>query len=289
MSLETSHGLASKSQLYRVFGVTRQAVAQALRAKPEVGPTIPRPSKGTPAEVLKPAIAAVVADHQAWGVRKVWATLQRQGHRVGQSRTHALMREMGLTLPAHPCRGQATRGHVAVSHSNRRWGTDITTAWTSLDGWVAIAPVLDYGDRFLLDFEVTKSQDALHVLAPLQRAMEAQFTHRCNVPSDIELRTDHGPQYTGADCGQLCFRWHVDHTYAPIGRPTGNSVVERFILTLKTELIWTRDWNSRDELEAAVRDWAVIYNYKRPHQALDWQTPAERREQHLRQPATVAA
>jgi len=96
------------------------------------------------------------------------------------------------------------------------------------------------------------------------------------------MRTDHGPQYTGEDCEQLCWRWQLEHTFAPIGRPTGNAVVERFILTLKTELIWTQDWDSLEELEAAIRAWSQVYNYKRPHQSLSWQTPAERREQLLK-------
>lgn len=290
MNLETSHGTATRVQLYTAFGVTRQAVHKALRAASE--PTkerTPRPPRGTPVEVLKPAIEAKVREHPAWGVRKVWATLRRDGHVASCKRVYALMKAMGLTLPAHPMRGQTPRGHVTVPGSNRRWGSDITTVWTRRDGWVAVAPVLDYGDRFLLDFEVTKSQDALAVLAPLQRALESQFGHRRNVPDGLELRTDHGPQYTGADCEKLCWRWQLDHTFAPIGRPTGNAVVERFILTLKTELIWTRDWESRDELEAGLRAWTHVYNYERPHQALGWLTPAEKRDQHTLLARTRAA
>lgn len=314
MSRETSHGLATHEQLYRVFGVSRQAVHQSRRARPKapkvtvgscspafsgvagalgpavwVGVSTRYAGRSMPAAVLKPAIRDVVKDHPAWGVRKVWAKLRRQGYRASRKRIYALMRSMGLTLPAHPRRGQATRGHVAVPESNRRWGTDLTKAWTRLDGWVAVVPVLDYGDRFLLDFEVTKDEDSLSVLAPLQRALESEFEHRKNVPHGLELRTDHGPQYTGEDCGQLSFRWKLDHTYAPIGRPTGNSVVERFMLTLKTELIWTQDWESREELEAALRDWAHVYNYDRPHQALSYRTPAECRNQQLNQPTDTAA
>lgn len=190
MSRETSHGLATCEQLYGVFGVSRQAVHQARRARRKaprvtvgscspafcsvagalgpavwVGVSMRFAGRAMPAVVLKPAIREVVKAHTAWGVRKVWATLRRQGYRASQKRIYALMRSMGLTLPAHPRKGQTTRGHVAVPESNRRWGTDLTKAWTRLDGWVAVVPVLDYGDRFLLDFEVTKSEDALAVLA----------------------------------------------------------------------------------------------------------------------------
>ena len=66
-----------------------------------------------------------------------------------------------------------------------------------------------------------------------------------------------------------------------MGRPTGNAVVERLILTLKTELIWTQDWSSLEELQAALDAWLHVYNTQRPHQALDWLTPAERRAKNL--------
>jgi len=66
-----------------------------------------------------------------------------------------------------------------------------------------------------------------------------------------------------------------------VGRPTGNAVAERFIATLKIELLWTRDWESIEELRSAVREWLRSYNYERPHQALNDCTPAEKREKNL--------
>lgn len=43
----------------------------------------------------------------------------------------------------------------------------------------------------------------------------------------VELRTDDGLQYIGADGAALCTRWCLEHTYAPVGRPTGNAVAKR--------------------------------------------------------------
>jgi len=65
------------------------------------------------------------------------------------------------------------------------------------------------------------------------------------------------------------------------GAPTGNAVVERVIRTLKEEVVWLRDWESIDELRAAIMAWVRRYNEQRPHQALGWKTPAEYRAEHL--------
>jgi putative transposase len=61
------------------------------------------------------------------------------------------------------------------------------------------------------------------------------------------------------------------------------------IRTLKEELIWLRDWESADELRLAVASWLRHYNTQRPHQALDWATPAERRLERLAAPIALAA
>jgi len=89
------------------------------------------------------------------------------------------------------------------------------------------------------------------------------------VPAGVELRTDHGPHAVhGADCAALVEAWGLVHTFAPVGRPTGNAVAERVIRTMKEELVWLRDWNSADELREALLAWQHRYNSQRPHQAL---------------------
>jgi putative transposase len=227
-------------------------------------------------------IRQVVVEFPAWGVRKVWAYLRRLGTVVSRKRVWKRMHALGLTLPPISEREQPLlRGHVVVPESNRRWATDLTTTWTARDGTVALVPVIDCGDRVVFDVAVTKSQESPAVLAPVESALEEAFGSRECVPDGFEMRTDHGPQYTGSDCHDLCKAWNVDHTFAPVGRPTGNAVAERFIQTLKVELVWTRDWESLDELRKAVVEWLHVYNHVRPHQALDWMTPAEKRAENL--------
>lgn len=201
------------------------------------------------------------------------------------------MKAHDLVLPASaPERREALpRGHVAVPDSNRRWATDLTTQATARDGVVAIVPVIDCGDRVLLAIELTRSQEAPAVLRPVERALEAVFGEPRQVPDGLELRSDHGPQYTGADAEALCQRWHVLHTFAPVARPTGNAVAERVIQTLKVELLWTRDWESIAELEQAIAEWVDRYNHQRPHQSLGWRTPAKQRAINLNAPLVRAA
>lgn len=293
MSRTTSQGAAPVQLLCETFGLSRQAYYAARRAGgTPVAPAARAERFGAwaSAAALEPAIRELAGRHPGWGVRKIWASLRRGGLVASRKRVWALMRHLGLTLaPPAQRREEAARGQVAVADSNRRWATDLTTVWTRQDGVVALVPVVDCGDRAALTCGATRSQEAPAVLAALAESLDDVFGCPERVPDALELRSDHGPQYTGADCQALCDRWHLDHTFAPVGRPTGNAVAERFILTLKTELIWTRDWESLDELQHAVAEWLITYNEHRPHQALGWRTPAEQRAINLGRTALQAA
>lgn len=283
MSRETTNGRASITQLCQAFRISRQAyyAAKGGPAKPRALRPERKGAWATAAE-LEAAVRVCAEKHASWGVRKVHASLRRTGTVASRKRVWGVMNRLGLVLPAPERLEEGTRrGSVAVPESNRRWATDLTTVWTRTDGLVAVVPVIDCGDRVVLACDVTRSQETAAVLAPLVRALRDQFGTADCVPAGLELRSDHGPQYTGADCHELCGLWQLDHTFAPVGRPTGNAVAERFMLTMKSELIWTRDWESAAELSGALRRWLLEYHTERPHQALAWQTPFEKRAANL--------
>lgn len=289
MRRDTIAGKASVKLVCETFLLSRAAYyADARRQRGElVGKVdnviaLPKRPRYTAAEVVLLRIREVLARDAcaAWGVRKVWAMLRREGLKVSRKRVHAIMRAHGLVLARDREPGEPARGHVVVPEPNRRLATDMTTVWTRRDGIVALVPTIDCGDRTAV-IEVTANQHGPAILASVEQKLVEAFGAPANVPEGVELRTDHGPQYTGADCDAMCTRWRVSHTYAPVGRPTGNAVVERFIRTLKEELIWLRDWESAEELRAAVATWLDHYHHRRPHQALNWQTPIERRAERL--------
>jgi putative transposase len=289
---ETSYGRATVRQTCEAFRVSRQAYYAALKPRvvERARVRVERAGSWATAAELEAGIRRIVAEHPAWGVRKVWAVLRRDGMKVARKRVWAMMHRLGLVLPPLAERIEARLGgQVSVPESNRRWASDLTTVWTRQDGWVAIVPLVDCGDRSVLQWEVATSQESPVVLAPLARGLAETFGRPESVPDGLEFRSDHGPQFTGSDCRDLCQAWRVDHTFAPVGRPTGNAVAERLILTMKTELIWTRDWESTAELRTALAAWVVEYNERRPHQALEWRTPAEQRAINLGSPLEEAA
>ena len=158
MDRTTSLGDATVTQVCRAFRLSRAAFYQAARPRRAVGEgrRRGRPPRGASHAELVAGIREVTAEHVAWGVRKVWATLRRRGVVASRKRVWAVMRELGLVLPPMSERDpEAPRGQVVTAESNRRWATDLTTVWTRRDGLVAVVPVVDCGDRSTLDVEVS--------------------------------------------------------------------------------------------------------------------------------------
>ncbi len=217
MRRETIAGKATVSLVCETFALSRAAFyAEARRQRgAHVGaPTkvvaLPKAPRFTSAEVVLLRIQEVLAREAcaAWGVRKVWATLKREGLKVSRKRVHAIMRAHGLVLAREREPGQPPRGHVVVPEPNRRLATDLTTVWTRRDGVVALVPTIDCGDRTVV-IEVTKDQHGPAVLASVEAKLTAAFGTPTNVPEGVELRTDHGRRGLRGALHALAPRAHV--------------------------------------------------------------------------------
>lgn len=292
MSLTTDAGEATVKAACALFDVSRAAFYAARKAPVVALASTRSPGRprGVPAHELLAGIRRVLDRQPGWGHRKVWATLRREGLRASRRRVWAVMRAHGEVQEAHaPRPTERRRGQVVVPEPNRRFATDLTTVWTRRCGLVAVVLTVDCGCRSVLDVTATKSQESGPVLASVDRALEAAFGTPEQVPEGVELRSDHGSQYTGADAATLTARWGVLHTFAPVGRPTGNAVAERTIQTMKIECLWLEEFEDVEAVQRALDAWKRSFNEERPHQSLNWKTPSEVRAQKLATPLRMAS
>lgn len=88
--------------------------------------------------------------------------------------------------------------------------------------------------------------------------------------------SDQGVQYTAFAYTDLLLENVVRISMADTGEPTQNGLAERFMRTLKEELVDYADWHRFDEAHADIQHWLEVeYNVYRIHSALDYATPAE--------------
>jgi transposase InsO family protein len=217
---------------------------------------------------------ALVREHPRYGYRRIWALLRREGFRVNRKRIYRLWRREGLKVP-QKARKKRHLGHSANGCARRRaehpdhvWAWDFifdrTTGGRSLK-WLSI---VDEYTRECLALVVARSitaQDVVDVLAEL-------FVVR-GVPG--HLRSDNGPEFIA----QALRRWlawtEAKTLYIAPGAPWENGYAESFHSRLRDELLNVEEFGSVAEARVFAERWQLEYNHRRPHSALDYQTPAE--------------
>ena len=102
------------------------------------------------------------------------------------------------------------------------------------------------------------------------------------------MRHDHGSQYMSDHFQKELSFLGIESSPAFVRAPEGNGCAERFIRTLKENLLWLRTFDTIEELRRALLEFRDTYNAKWLIERHGFISPAEFRQQQL-QPAANAA
>src|SRR5882724_4646099 len=97
-------------------------------------------------------------------------------------------------------------------------------------------------------------------------SVEGGAVHRCfgaiapGVARGLKLRHDHGSNYMSGDFQDEIECLGIEASPSFVRQPEGNGVAERFIRTLKENLLWVRTFDTIEELRAALVEFATRYN-----------------------------
>ena len=84
---------------------------------------------------------------------------------------------------------------------------------------------------------------------------------------ELNLMADNGCQPTSLAFMRACAAIDVRQAFRSHSNPSGNSDTERFLRTLKEELVWLREWTSPGVSFAALDRWLADYNATYLHAA----------------------
>jgi len=94
----------------------------------------------------------------------------------------------------------------------------------------------------------------------------------------LSLRHDHGSQYVSDHFQNEIKFLGIASSPAFVREPEGNACAERFIRTLKENLLWVRTFQSVEELRQALLEFKDIYNQQWIIERLGYRTPAQARQ-----------
>ena len=210
-----------------------------------------------------------------YGSRQMARHLRLQDYSVSRKRVRRLMRLMGLQTiyqkpkttqrhPEHKVYPYLLRG-LAITRPNQVWCADIT--YLPLErGFLYLVAIMDWYSRRVLAWRISNSMDASFCVEALEEAMG-----RYGKP-DI-FNTDQGSQFTGFEWTSTLKVTGVRISMDGKGCWMDNVFIERLWRSLKYECVYLNAFTGSREARQHVGSWIDYYNHRRPHSALDGQTP----------------
>jgi len=275
----------------RVAGVSRSAACEQRRRRGVSEPVRRRPGPvgAMSDDKLLAEIREVLAASPfvGEGHRKVWARLRRRSVHTSRKRVLRLTREAGLLAPTGRVRKRAQRLHegaITVAVPDALWATDATEAWSG-EGRAAVFCVVDHGSGEAWA-DAALRMDRFAAADLLREVCAERFgSVEQAVASGLALRYDGGPCFRSQH-----YQTEIDHlgiarSPAYHYEPETNGCVEKFIQTLKEQVLWIERFDTFEQLRQAVRDFARLYNREWLLERHGYRTPIEARQHLLAQAA----
>jgi transposase InsO family protein len=165
-------------------------------------------------------------------------------------RAHQLL---APTRQGHPHGSLAHDGTISTAHVDTMWGTDVTSTFTRQEGQVVLCIAVDHGSAEWVGVHAAQQRtrsEALEPIRPGVRTAFGAFGHA--VAQGLVLRHDHGSQDRSNVLQEE--RRFLGMTSSPafVRAPEGNGCAERFIRTLKENLLWLTTFDTVEELRLAL-------------------------------------
>jgi putative transposase len=153
---------------------------------------------------------------------------------------------------------------------NQAWCADITYIPTQ-EGWLYLAAVIDLCSRRIVGWAMSDHMRAQLCIDALNMALQQQ-----QPPPGLLHHSDRGVQYACTAYRSALEENDVICSMSRRGNCYDNAPMESFFSTLKRELVYHQDYQTRDEARRSIFEYIeVFYNRKRRHSALGYVCPVE--------------
>lgn len=216
-------------------------------------------------------------EHPFTGVERMSHVLHREhGLLVNNKRVRRLMRQMGLmaiypkprtSVPAavytkYPCLLHT----MEIDAPDLAWCSDITYIRLR-GGFMYLVAVMDYFSRYVLSWSISNSLDSSFCVESLENALA--------ISQPGIFHSDQGKQYGSGSFVEVLQGRAIRISMSGRGRAFDNIMVERLWRTVKYEEVYLNEYADGHALSKGIDVYFGYYNHRRPHQSLNWQTPAE--------------
>jgi putative transposase len=215
-------------------------------------------------------------EQQNYGYRKITAELQRRGYKINHKKVRILMQKMRIcALYPKPNLSKKSlenkvfpyllRG-LEITHQNQVWATDITYIKLP-SGFAYLIAIIDLFSRYIISWRISNTMETSFCLQVLENALI--------IAKPEILNTDQGSQFTSNEWIKKLVNSDVKVSMDGVGRWVDNVFIERFWRTVKSEYLRYLQPQNMQELQTNMQQIIELYNKKRLHQSLNYNTPNE--------------
>ena len=214
--------------------------------------------------------------HGRYGAPRITSELLEQGETCSKNRVASRMQHLGLKakgkkkfkmttdsshhLPVAP--NLLNRDFTATS-PNQKWCGDITYVWTD-EGWMYLAVVIDLYSRTVVGWSMQSTMSRQLVCDALMMAL-----WRRGFPRGVLFHSDRGSQYCSHEYQKMLKMYGLISSMSRKSNCWDNAVAESFFNSLKTELIYTQRYATREIAKQSIFQYIeVYYNRIRRHSAI---------------------
>lgn len=222
-------------------------------------------------------IAEIYAQYPIYGYRRITAMLQRKNIVINHKRVQRLMSAMNLyAIYPKPNTSKKDKGaaifpyllnNLSITKPHHAWQIDITYLRT-VKGFVYLVAIIDMYSRMIVGYRLSNDLCTESCFAALEDAVL-----KYGMPEI--LNSDQGAQFTSGAWVKQLTNYGIKISMTGKGRCCDNAYIERLWRAFKYEGSYLHQWNTVEELKRNIVKWVNWYNYKRPHQSLNYATPAE--------------
>ena len=258
------------------FGISRQSYYQARQRQ------LQRMAED---QLVLELVQGIRQRHPRMGGRKLHNELQEAMVQLGIQRGRDvffdLLRSHDLLVAPKRSRRRATRSglwrcpnllaELEVVRVHQVWVGDITYLTTE-QGFLYLALLTDAYSRFIVGYDLSASLAAEGCLRALEQAIVQ--TPQTALKGLIH-HSDHGIQYIAWPYTDRLRSVHIRSSMGEVGNCYENALAERVNGILKGEYGLDDLFVSNQQAHRAVQQAIWLYNYERPHLALDYRKPAQ--------------
>ena len=225
-------------------------------------------------------------NYDAFGYRKIYALLKREGTTLSEKVVRRIMREEGLVAKVHRRRKyNSYKGEISpavenlinrdfhADKPNQKWLTDITE-FSIEAGKVYLSPIIDCLDGMPVSWTVGTSPNAKLANTMLEQAIKTLKPGEHPI-----VHSDRGCHYRWPDWIKIMEDAKLTRSMSKKGCSPDNSACEGFFGHLKMEMFYGRNWSNStlDDLIQAINKYMNWYRTSRIKSTLGGLSPLEYR------------